>query len=81
MWRTLPSPLYRDSTEWCITMSEEQGGTRVTEGFRLLQMDRAREILVYCLLPVHRDRAPDLADDLQRLKTVVEAGCRKAESG
>jgi uncharacterized protein YndB with AHSA1/START domain len=76
VWRTLPSPQYRDSTEWWISLAEEGGGTKVTEGFRVVQMSRVWEMLISSLLPVHRDRGPDLAEDLRRLKKVVEGSSR-----
>ncbi|HZU13075.1 MAG TPA: SRPBCC family protein [Chloroflexota bacterium] len=73
VWRTVSTPVYPDSTEWRITLAPEDGGTRVTEGFRIVRMSRLMDFFLYWFMPVHRDRTPDLQEDLQRLKRVVEA--------
>lgn len=73
VWRTLPTVSYPDSTQWRISLEEEAGDTRATEEMRILHLPRPMEIGLYWLLPAHRDRSPDLAHDLQRLKLVAEA--------
>jgi Polyketide cyclase / dehydrase and lipid transport len=72
VWRTVPTFMYPDSTEWRLGLEEEAGGTRVTEEMRILRMYRPMEIGIYWFIPAHRDRTQDLAEDLQRLKLVAE---------
>ncbi|GAC1519546.1 MAG: SRPBCC family protein [Chloroflexota bacterium] len=74
VWRTLPSALFRDSTEWRIALEPDAGGTRVSEEMQVLTISRPMEIALYWCMPVHRDRTADLLEDLRRLKAVVEAG-------
>lgn len=80
VWRTLWAVVYPDSTEWRIALEPEAGGTRVTEGFQIVRLSRPMEIVFHWLMPVHRDRTTDLHEDLQRLKSVVEAGATRSES-
>jgi len=46
----------------------------VTESFRVIKIPRAMEWLIGIGMPAHRDRTDDLAQDLGRLKAIVEAG-------
>ena len=71
VWRTVPTRLYPDSTEWRIRLAPEGRGTRITQSF--LQV-RTPGLLgpVYALaIPDHRDRDARLADDLARIGTVA----------
>ena len=36
VWRTVPSPIYRDSTEWTIELEPSDTGTRIEQRFRVL---------------------------------------------
>jgi hypothetical protein len=47
-------------------------GSEVIESFRIVRMSSVMEWLLGLLQPAHRDRTGDLADDLARLKNVVE---------
>ena len=73
VWHTVPSGIYRDSTEWRVSLRPAPDGTEVTESFRILRLARPMESLLGLVQPAHRDRSKDLADDLARLKKVVEA--------
>jgi len=73
VWRTIPTWPYPDSVEWRMTIVSDQVGTRVSESFRILRIPRAMEWLVGLAVPAHRDRTDDLARDLVRLKSLVEA--------
>ena len=73
-WHTIKSPIYRDSTDWRIALAPaaDGDGTDVTESFRITHISRPLEWLFGLAMPAHRDRSADLADDLGRLKSVVE---------
>jgi hypothetical protein len=73
VWHTVVGAIQRDSTEWRVSLRATPGGTEVTESFRILRLSRAMEIFLGLIQPAHRDRSKDLADDLVRLKKVVEA--------
>lgn len=73
VWRTIPTMVTPDSTEWRITLEPDAGGTRVSEEMRIVRMSRLIEMFLYWYMPPHRDRTSDLLEDLDRLKSVVEA--------
>ena len=73
VWHTIFDTLQRDSTEWSFRLRPTPDGTEVTESFRVLRLSRTLEIFLSLIQPAHRDRSEDLADDLERLKKVVEA--------
>ena len=73
-WHTLSPALYKDSTSWRLSLSPTETGTQVTLSFRVLELSRALEWLIGRIVPAHRDRTNDLADDLLRLKDLVDAG-------
>jgi uncharacterized protein YndB with AHSA1/START domain len=75
-WRTLPSRLYPDSTDWLIELSAEGDGTEVREVYQIRSMSRGFEIFTYWFNPSHRERSSDLEADLRRLKDCVEGGRR-----
>ncbi len=71
-WRTLPSRLYPDSTDWRIELSAEGDGTEVRETYQIRRLSRGFEIFLYWFNPGHRERGSDLDGDLRRLKDCVE---------
>ena len=73
VWRTLARFPYPDSVEWELSLAEIESGTEVTELFRVLKVPKAMEWLVEIFMPAHRDRSSDLAEDLGRMKEVVES--------
>ena len=74
VWHTVFGGIYRDSTQWRVSLRPTPSGTEVTESFQILRLSRPMEWLLGAVQPAHRDRTIDLADDLARLKEVVEAG-------
>jgi len=78
VWRTLPSGPYPDSVEWCLRLTAEGPGTRVSQSFRVIKLPRAMEWLIGLMMPAHRDRTQDLVADLERLRAVIEADVRSA---
>jgi uncharacterized protein YndB with AHSA1/START domain len=72
VWRTVARAPYPDSVEWRINLVEHETGTLVSESFEVLKIPRLMEWVVGIGVPAHRDRTPDLTEDLQRLKGLVE---------
>lgn len=72
VWRTIPSGPYPDSVEWRLRLTEDAAGTLVSESFRVLRIPRLMEWGIGVTMRAHRDRTADLADDLARLKSVIE---------
>jgi uncharacterized protein YndB with AHSA1/START domain len=72
-WRSVPSPVYRDSTDWRITLEPVAGGTRIVQTFDVVQINPVIDRLLYLLMKVHRDRSAALASDIERLGAVASA--------
>ena len=70
-WRTVPTALYPDSSEWRITLAEVDDSTRITQRFRVLRAPKVLGVIYAMLIPTHRDRTAALMDDLRRLGTVA----------
>jgi uncharacterized protein YndB with AHSA1/START domain len=73
-WRTVARFPYLDSTEWQLRLAEEGSSTRVTEAFEIVRLAKAMEKVLDVVMPAHRDRSGDLTADLDRLRSLVEAG-------
>jgi Polyketide cyclase / dehydrase and lipid transport. len=80
VWHTVFDAIHRDSTEWRVTLRPTPDGTETTESFRVVRLSRAMEKVLELAQPAHRDRSQDLADDLARLKRVVETDVRRTAS-
>jgi len=74
VWRTVPTLLFPDSTEWRIRLAPEGSGTRITQSFRVLRAPRLLDLLYAWLIPAHTDRDAGLADDLVRIGAVAARG-------
>ncbi|MGH9095077.1 MAG: hemerythrin domain-containing protein [Acidimicrobiales bacterium] len=71
-WRTLPSRLYPDSTQWRIRLRPAaDGGTRVVQDFEVLRLPAVLDRLYATMIPAHRDRSGALAEDLQHIGAVA----------
>jgi hypothetical protein len=70
-WRTVPTRLYPDSSEWWIALEPVEGGTRITQGFRVVDAPKVLGVVYALLIPGHRDRTAALRDDLERLGAVA----------
>ena len=70
-WRTVPSLLYPDSTEWRVRLEETPSGTRIEQTFQVLHVPRLLDLVYATLIPAHRDRATAITEDLRRLGTVA----------
>ena len=65
--------LYRDSTEWRITLEPVDGGTRIVQTFDVVHINPVLDRLFYLLVKVHRDRSAALGSDIERLGAVASA--------
>ncbi|MCU1483550.1 MAG: Hemerythrin cation binding domain protein [Actinomycetia bacterium] len=70
-WRTVPSRIYRDSTEWTITVEPEGDRTRITQTYQVLRLGWFMDRFFYAVAPQHRDRQPALLADLVRIGEVA----------
>ena len=76
VWRTVPTRLIPDSTEWRIRLEPADGGTRITQSFTVLRAPWLLDRLYAGLIPAHQDRDARLAEDLDRIGAVAAAGRR-----
>jgi iron-sulfur cluster repair protein YtfE (RIC family) len=67
VWRTVPTALYPDSTEWTIRLHPADDGTQIEQTFTVVRVPRLLDIVYGLVIPAHRDRTAALAEDLRRL--------------
>lgn len=79
VWRTIPTLLFPDSTEWRIELSASAGLTMITQSFTVLRAPWLLDRLYATLLPSHQDRDARLADDLVRIGEVARQGVRTCD--
>jgi hypothetical protein len=79
VWRTVPTRLYPDSTEWALRLESVDGGTRIEQTYQLVRGTWLEPVYA-TVLPAHRDRTDALTRDLERIGTVA-AGKRSVGSG
>lgn len=71
----------KDSTRWRFELTPTASGTRITQSFEVLKLARIWEIVIYLVVPAHRDRTGALSDDLQRLGDVAASLPGAADAG
>lgn len=75
VWRTVPSPLFPDSTRWRIQLeSTSQGQTLICQSFTVLRAPWLLDRLYALLIPAHQDRDARLAQDLARVGAAALRG-------
>lgn len=74
VWRTVPSRLHPDSTEWALRLAPAPGGTRIEQTFRLLRGTWLEPVYA-TILPAHRDRTEALQRDLERIGALAGRAC------
>ena len=74
VWRTVPTRLFPDSTEWRIELEPFDGRTRITQSFIVLRAPWLLDRLYARLIPSHQDRDARLAQDLARIGTAARRG-------
>ena len=78
VWRTIPTGVYRDSSEWRITLTAVDGGTRIEQRFHVLEAPKVLTVLFALMIPAHRDRTAGLTEDLRRLGAVARSSSAAA---
>jgi hemerythrin-like domain-containing protein len=73
VWRTVPTTLYPDSTEWRLRVSPADGGTRLEQHFQVVRAPKILDVVYATMVPAHRDRAAALTADLRRLGELASA--------
>ncbi len=72
-FRTIPTPIYRDSTDWSYRFEAVEGGTLVTETFKLMMAWLPIRLLEkYSGRPKNSERG--MQTTLERIKAAVEGG-------
>ncbi|MDP2292783.1 MAG: hemerythrin domain-containing protein [Actinomycetota bacterium] len=66
VWRTVPTRLYPDSTEWAIRVDRVDAGTRIEQSFRVVKGTWLEPVYAR-LLPAHHERTAALTNDLERI--------------
>lgn len=72
-FRTQGPRIARDSSEWTFQLEPVDGGTRITQTFRVLALPVLVDRLIWATLPPHRDRSTALEEDLQRLGNLARS--------
>ena len=73
VWRTLPTRLLPDSTQWTLELADGGDHTRLIESMQVLHIPVFHDRLFATMLPQHRDRTADLRADLERIKVTLES--------
>lgn len=76
VWRTIPTWLFPDSTEWRIRLAATSQGTAITQSFTVLRAPWLLDRLYARLVPAHQNRDARLTDDLARLGAAARRGAR-----
>jgi uncharacterized protein YndB with AHSA1/START domain len=79
-WRTIPTPVFVDSTDWRITLAPAGAGTRIVQAFQVTRCPRWWEWIVARVNPRHLDRSAALTEDLRRIAAVAAADARAAKA-
>lgn len=67
VWRTVPTALYPDSTEWKISLQRTGNTTEIEQSFTVVRGPKVLALAYGILLPAHRERTAALVQDLRRL--------------
>jgi hypothetical protein len=67
IWRTVPTALYPDSTEWKIRLQHTGSATQIEQSFTVVRGRKLLALVYGLVLPAHRDRTAALIEDLRRL--------------
>ena len=81
VWRTVPTALYPDSTEWAIRLSPVPGGTAIEQTFTVVRAPKVLDLVYGLMIPAHRDRTAALSNDMRRLGDLAVDRTRTITSG
>jgi hypothetical protein len=70
VFRTVPTRLYPDSTEWALRLEPVDGGTRIEQTFAVVK-GTWLEPFYATVVPAHRDRTDALVRDLERIGSLA----------
>jgi len=73
-WRTIPTALKVDSTDWRISLEPAGAGTKIVQTFQLTKCPRWWEWILARINPLHLDRSAALTEDLRRIGVIAAAG-------
>jgi hypothetical protein len=74
-WRTVPTLLFPDSTQWRIHLEPTSDGhTLITQSFSVVRAPWLLDRLYARLIPAHQDRDARLAQDLAQLGAAARRG-------
>ena len=73
VWRTVPTLLFPDSSEWRIELGPAEGGTRINQSYEVVRAPALLAHLYAIVVPSHRDRRAGLSDDLRRLGELAQS--------
>lgn len=74
VWRTVPTLLFPDSTQWQIELNPSADRTLITQSFTVLRAPWLLDRVYARLIPSHQDRDARLAEDLARIGEVARRG-------
>jgi uncharacterized protein YndB with AHSA1/START domain len=77
VWRTIPTLLFVDSTDWRVSLEPAGAGTRIVQTFQVTRCPRWWEWIVARANPRHIDRSAALTEDLHRIGAVAAADTRR----
>jgi hemerythrin superfamily protein len=80
VWRTVPTRLYPDSSEWRIKLHHVETGTRIEQTFQVIKAPKLLEPIYATIIPSHRDRTQALTADLHRLGALAARSASKAST-
>jgi hypothetical protein len=72
-WRTIPTALMVDSTDWRISLEPVGAGTQIVQTFQLTKFPRWWEWILARINPSHIDRSAALTEDLRRIGVIAAA--------
>jgi hypothetical protein len=67
VWRTVPTWVIPDSTEWAIRLRPVSGGTVIEQTFEVVKAPKVLDVVFGLMVRNHRDRDAALTADLRRL--------------
>jgi uncharacterized protein YndB with AHSA1/START domain len=74
VWRTVPTLLFPDSTEWAVELEPVDGGTAIRQSFMVVRAPWLLDRIYARLIPSHQDRDAKLTQDLLRLGAAAQRG-------
>jgi uncharacterized protein YndB with AHSA1/START domain len=72
-WRTIPTPLMVDSSDWRISLEPAGTGTQIVQTFQMTKFPRWWEWALARMNPSHIDRSTALTEDLRRIGVIAAA--------